>query len=214
MAYDYLVISDIGQENSVKFQVNPAVIEKKRAITYNLSSPLGSVGSDTRYVKHEPEILKFNTLFDGTGVLEGTESVKDQMSKLDAIIYEYDGENHEPNVVNVLWGAENFNGRLHSMGRKFTLYSAEGDPLRAELDFTFVGYTSTSEQASIANRSSPDLTHIIQVKAGDTLPALCLKIYRDTSYYLEIARINKLSNFRRLIPGTELVFPPLKSAQV
>lgn len=210
MAYDYLLISDVDKNNSVKLQVNPAAIEKKQAITYNLSSPLGSIGSNTRYVKHEPEILKFDTMFDGTGVLEGTKPVKDQLSTLDLIIYKYDGKKHEPNVVNILWGSENFNGRLHSMDRKFTLYSTEGDPLRAELKLTFVSYISSAEQASVANRSSPDLTHMIQVKAGDTLPALCLKIYRDASYYLEIARINRLSNFRHLIPGTELVFPPLK----
>lgn len=209
MAYDPLTISDTNG-NSIEFQVNPAGIEKKRAITYNLSSPLGSVGSDARYVKHEPDILKFKTLFDGTGVLENSKSIKDQMASLDSIIYDYDGDNHEPNVVTVLWGAENFNGRLHAMQRKFTLYSAEGDPLRAELEFTFVGYTSVAEQAGIANRSSPDLTHVIQVKAGDTLPGLCLKIYRDSSYYLDIARRNRLTNFRHLIPGTELVFPPLK----
>jgi hypothetical protein len=210
VAYDYLVISDVDKKSSVKFQVNPAGIEKKQAITYNLSSPLGSVGSNTRYVKHEPEILKFDTMFDGTGVLEDTKPVKEQMSILDLIVYQYDGKKHEPNIVNILWGAENFNGRLHSMERKFTLYSADGDPLRAELKFVFVGYISSAEQASVANRSSPDLTHMIQVKAGDTLPALCLNIYRDASYYLEIARINRLSNFRHLIPGTELVFPPLK----
>ena len=209
MAVDCLTISD-ANDNSIVFQVNPAAVEKKRAITYNLSSPLGSVGSDTRYVKHEPEILQFKTLFDGTGVLEDSKNVKDQMAALDAIIYDYDGDNHEPNIVNILWGAENFDGRLHTMDRQFTLYSKEGDPLRAELKFAFVGYTSTSEQASAANRSSPDLTHIIEVKAGDTLPALCLKIYRDASYYLDIARINKLANFRRLIPDTQLVFPPLK----
>lgn len=209
MAIDCLTISD-SDGNSVVFQVNPATVEKKRAITYNLSSPLGSVGSDARYVKHEPEILKFSTLFDGTGVLENSQSVKDQMDSLDTIIYDYDGNNHEPNIVNILWGAENFDGRLHSMERKFTLYSAEGDPLRAELDFAFVGYTSAAEQASIANRSSPDMTHIVQVKAGDTLPALCLKIYRDANYYPEIARINRLANFRRLQPGTQLIFPPLK----
>ena len=96
------------------------------------------------------------------------------------------------------------------MDRNYTLYSSEGEPLRAELDFVFVGFISAEEQASIANRSSPDLTHIIEVKAGDTLPNLCLKIYRNANYYIDIARINNLSNFRALVPGTALIFPPLK----
>jgi nucleoid-associated protein YgaU len=57
--------------------------------------------------------------------------------------------------------------------------------------------------------SSPDLTHLITVKAGDTLPLLCDRIYRDSGYYMEVARINGLSSFRNLQPGTTLKFPPL-----
>jgi nucleoid-associated protein YgaU len=51
------------------------------------------------------------------------------------------------------------------------------------------------------------------VKAGDTLPWLCYNIYGDSRYYLEIARVNKLINFRKLREGDELYFPPIaKSA--
>jgi LysM repeat protein len=215
MGSNGLTISD-ANNNYIEFQVNPSSVERKRAISYNLASPLGSVGSDARYIRHEPELLKFKTMFDGTGVLGDmvslliATSVKDKMSLLDKIVYNYNGDSHEPNVVTILWGSEHFEGRLHSMDRNYTLYSSEGEPLRAELDFVFVGFISAEEQASIANRSSPDLTHIIEVKAGDTLPNLCLKIYRNANYYIDIARINNLSNFRALVPGTALIFPPLK----
>lgn len=210
MSKNSLTISDEKKTNTIKLQVNPATVEKKLAINYNLSAPLGSIGSNARYVKHEPEYLKFKTTFDGTGVLEDSKPVKEQMDALDKIVYCYDGNQHEPNIVTVRWGKESFKGRLSCLNRKFTLYASDGTPLRAELDFSFVGFMSASEQARLTNRSSPDLTHLVQVKAGDTLPALCLNIYRDASYYMQIARINKLNNFRQLVPGTELIFPPLK----
>jgi hypothetical protein len=34
------------------------------------------------------------------------------------------------------------------------------------------------------------------------------RIYGDSKYYLEVAKINGLINFRQLIPGQELFFPP------
>jgi nucleoid-associated protein YgaU len=48
------------------------------------------------------------------------------------------------------------------------------------------------------------------VKAGDSLPALCYQIYGDPGYYLEVARFNRLDDFRRLQPGTRVVFPPVR----
>jgi len=50
------------------------------------------------------------------------------------------------------------------------------------------------------------------VSAGDTLPYLCYSIYGDSSYYLDIAKLNNILYFRDLIPGTQLVFPPLSGA--
>ena len=63
------------------------------------------------------------------------------------------------------------------------------------------------EEALRAQRSSPDMTHIVRVRAGDTLPLLCQRIYRDASKYLEIARLNELDGFRALAPGSELQLP-------
>jgi len=48
------------------------------------------------------------------------------------------------------------------------------------------------------------------VKAGDTLPLLCHRVYKDSTYYLDIARINGITNFRNIRPGMRLKFPPLK----
>jgi nucleoid-associated protein YgaU len=47
------------------------------------------------------------------------------------------------------------------------------------------------------------------VRAGDTLPLLCYQVYEDPSYYLQVAKANNLSNFRKLEQGTELFFPPI-----
>ncbi|MGR9053652.1 MAG: LysM peptidoglycan-binding domain-containing protein, partial [Gammaproteobacteria bacterium] len=58
--------------------------------------------------------------------------------------------------------------------------------------------------------SSPDLTHARMVLAGDTLPLMTERIYGTSKYYLRIAQINGLDDFRNLKPGSMLVFPPLE----
>ena len=39
---------------------------------------------------------------------------------------------------------------------------------------------------------------------------MCFKIYGDPRYYLDVARANRIDNFRKLTPGTRIFFPPLK----
>jgi hypothetical protein len=39
---------------------------------------------------------------------------------------------------------------------------------------------------------------------------MCYRIYGSTGYYLEVAAINGIDNFRNLEPGTRVLFPPLE----
>jgi nucleoid-associated protein YgaU len=96
------------------------------------------------------------------------------------------------------------------MALNYTLFKSSGVPLRARAEMKFLGFVSTEEGRLSANRSSPDLSHSVLVTAGDTLPLLCQRIYGDSRYYPEVAAFNGLREFRRLVPGTRLNFPPLR----
>ena len=125
------------------------------------------------------------------------------------MFYKYQGKEHEPQVVTVIWGTFNFQGRLSSLKLNYTLFKPDGSPLRAKVQLSFTGYIPVDKQNKKAQNSSPDLTHIIEIKAGDTLPLLCHQIYKDSSYHIEVARHNNLTSFREIKPGTRIYFPPL-----
>ena len=67
---------------------------------------------------------------------------------------------------------------------EYKLFKADGAPLRAIVTMGFVGYISEEMAAAEAERSSPDMTHIVTIKEGDTLVDLCCKIYGKSKYYL------------------------------
>jgi len=48
------------------------------------------------------------------------------------------------------------------------------------------------------------------VKVGDDLRAISSRVYGSPDYFLEIARVNNLTNLRELAAGTALVFPPIE----
>ena len=48
------------------------------------------------------------------------------------------------------------------------------------------------------------------MKSGDTLPLLSKAMYGSSQYYLRVAQINNLDDFRNLTPGQAIIFPPLE----
>jgi len=205
---------NITVDTSTSFEVmlNPSDYDHSYSIGYNKKDAIGQLGSDTKFAGIKPEKIEFSILIDGTGVVGGdnTSDVKTQINDLKNIIYKYDGDDHEPNHVRVLWGSQIFFGRLETMSVENTLFKPNGVPLRAKIKLSFSGFMSKEEEALRANRSSPDLSHLIEVKVGDTLPLLCYRVYKDSYYYIEVARANNITDFRTLRPGSKLHFPPLR----
>lgn len=117
---------------------------------------------------------------------------------------------HVPNYLQINWGAYQFRGVMEKATINYKLFNASGLPIRATVSANFIESLSREEQAAEANRNSPDLTHERIVKGGDNLPLMAHKIYGDPSYYMELARINNLDNFRKLSRGQRLVLPPVK----
>lgn len=191
--------------------VNPSNFNRKLTIDYNEQQTLGQSGATPKFAAICPEDLSMsNLVLDGTGVLGTvTPTVTEMVNALLAVIYQYNGEQHEPNHVRVLWGSFIFFGRVKNISIDYTMFKPSGEPLRAKISMGFTGWMSNLERALRANTSSPDLSHLVEVTEGDTLPLLCNRIYKDSSYYREIARINNLVNFRKLEPGSVLRFPPL-----
>ena len=210
-------ISVDSSKTEFEAMINPSGYEHTFQLCYSKKRVLGQPGTETKYNASDPEkIVLKELIFDGTGVirpgllgLSDPTPVKDQIETLKDVVYTYDGTTHETPIVQLKWGSFLFYGRVESLKFDYTLFKPSGEPLRAKVTLTFIEYQSTEEISKEAEQSSPDLTHIVEVKAGDTLPLLCYQIYRDCSYYTDVARINNLTNFRNLKPGIKLQFPPL-----
>ncbi|MBO4829725.1 MAG: hypothetical protein J5534_09910 [Fibrobacter sp.] len=191
--------------------VNPQDYSIKDAIKYSdYNEPRSK-----KFDRYEASVLTIPKIFlDTTGSIPVEKwpfngSIDEMIKKLKSIVYDYNGKNHEPSVVDILWGDLKVQGRLLSMETKFALFDKDGHPIRAEVNLSFALFKTFKDLEAESNKSSPDLTHVIEVRAGDTLPNLCNKVYNDPSYYMQVARVNNLSDFCHLVPGTRLVFPPL-----
>jgi hypothetical protein len=220
-------------ENKKQFEVmfNPDSYSLSYENIYSGYQALNTSGRVSKYILSKPSNLSLKLIFDGTGVSEfslplsetyfdpvfelrrpwaNTQTVTqriDEFVKLTAVM---DGDLHQPRFLKVEWGTMIYKCRLKNYTVKYTLFDKGGDPLRAEIDVVFFYETDDAERLRRENKHSPDLTHKRIVKSHDTLPLLCQEVYGSSRYYLEVARANKLVDFRNLVVGQEIYFPPIE----
>lgn len=193
--------------------INPETYTQEYKLKFSESGQgHGTSGKQLKYEYTAPEEISFEFLFDNTGIIDGKprDSIADDLKKFKQVLVGYQGDAHEPRHFKLVWGEHSiFKGRVTELGITYKMFKADGTPIRAMAKVKFKSSIEEQKRAAKENKSSPDLTHIHKTKAGDTLPLLCLRIYGDPRYYLQVADINKLGNFRLLRPGTTLRFPPL-----
>jgi hypothetical protein len=193
--------------------INPETYTHEYKLKYADSAQgQGTSGQELKFEKIEPQEMTFEFLFDNTGIIDGKrrENIADDLAKFKSLLIEYKGDAHQPNIIKLVWGEHSvFKGRVMDLSITYKLFNPDGSPIRAVAKVKFKSTVEDGKRAAEDHNSSPDLTHYRKVKAGDTLPLLCHRIYGDSRYYLQVAAVNNLGNFRKLIPGMELLFPPV-----
>ena len=207
-AYDKPDYSDeaIGE---FKAFVNPNEITIAYEMEYDSAQGSGTTGSRMEFKKIKPGDLTLEFYLDGTGANGKKIDVQEQVELFQSVTG-YNGDIHRPNYLKVTWGTLQVKRCvLKSASIAYKLFESSGMPLRAIISANFTDNSDDETRVALAQDQSPDLTHVYTVKAGDTLPLICNRVYGSPNYYLSVAQANGLDNFRNLIPGQQLHFPPL-----
>lgn len=198
--------------------INPEEMVENSKVEYSQCQGAGTTGTELKFKKIPPSEVTFNLIFDATGALNrsgfvnlfsGPEPLDEQVERFKEITKGYDGTTHNTYYLKIIWGTMIFHGKLSDLELKYSIFRPDGTPMRAHARATFTAFKNDKKRISEEGKNSPDLTHVRTVKAGDTLPLMTHRIYGDFSYYLEVARVNGLKDYRNLKPGTQLFFPPL-----
>jgi hypothetical protein len=214
-------------EGEFKTLLNPDNYTFKYKIEQNEDQSSGTSASAPKFNRALPEDLDLEFVFDRTGVITdygkaGSKDNKtykdegggviDDVEKFKKVVFDYNGDEHKPNYLIISWGTLLFKGSLAEMDITFKLFKADGTPLRAVAKAKFKGFVEDNLRVAIEKNSSPDLTHVRIVKEGDTLPLMTFRIYGDSKYYGEVAKVNKIPNFRKLKAGQKIIFPPIRKS--
>jgi hypothetical protein len=166
----------------------------------------------------QPGTLKLKLLLDGSGTTEmgafdvfepAKKSVDERIEDFLALAFDIDGNSHEQNFLQLHYGNISIDCRLSRVTVNQQSFDRQGNTMRAELDIELVHDATASMEARRIHFTSPDVSHTLTVRAGDTLPLLTEQIYESDRHHIAVARWNGLDHLRSVDPGMNLLFPPL-----
>ncbi|MBW4643013.1 MAG: LysM peptidoglycan-binding domain-containing protein [Goleter apudmare HA4340-LM2] len=118
----------------------------------------------------------------------------------------------QPRVCEVSWGEAPvgsdlpFIGVISSLTQKFTQFTRDGKPVRANLNVTFVEFLDPKLDK---RKTDPELTTRM-VRGGETLSSLAADVYRDPKRWRIIAEANSIDDPRNLKVGRTLTIPKVR----
>lgn len=221
-----------GAQTSKTFevQINPEQISRSLKIKNVTPSEHGAENTESQFQKREPETLELKFILDGTGTVQHNgelmgslinlpppdDYVPERIKALEAVVYNVLDETHRPPFIVVNWGTLAFSGVMEELSYTYNLFRPSGTPLRAEVTLKVKEHKPVAESQSQPSLLSPDLTRRRQMRQSDTLLTVCQQVYENEGYYLEVAKANQLTNFRRKPLRdaiTELLLPPIDKTQ-
>ena len=200
--------------NPYKALINPESYTVDIKYEFETGQGQGTTGANQKFKVKLPEEMSFEFLFDNTGIIDGKPrtDIANRVKKFRKFLMDYEGNTHQPRFFKFVWGNMLFKGRCSALSINYKLFNPDGSPIRAICKVTLKEATEEELRVIKQNDRSPDLTHYRVVQRGDTLPMMCYKIYGDASYYMQVAQVNHLRNFRDLEVGSEIFFPPVDTS--
>jgi hypothetical protein len=202
---------------TLEFDYNPTTVTVTKTSRWQAQPPArGSKEAPPQeFVGTDPRTLAMTVMFDGLEEEDRkvTENV-DLLLKWTCPTKESFGTNSpQPPLLQLMWGQTNYLlGYLKSVTARYTLFSADGTPLRASVDITI---EETPEGAKAQNPTSGGVVgrRSVGLGAGDSLPSLARKEYGDPNLWRALAVANGIDDPMRVPLGTTLLVPPLAEAR-
>lgn len=169
-----------------------------------------------QFVRGQTQTLALELFFDTTRLGSSTVKVVDVrlLTEMVAQLGRIQPNTHAPPRIRFIWGLGlSFRAIVDNVQQKFTLFNPAGIPVRATLTVSFKEYKTLEEQLKELNLQSADHTKRRVVRRRDTLARIAFEEYGDASKWTVIAdhpeNRDRLTDLRRLTPGTELAIPAI-----
>ena len=199
-------------------QFNPSTVRQTKSASWNSQPSRGSKSHPRpQFVGSGPETLSAKLLFDGFDSLGGPKRpVSDAVGTLlgwtTVPESAYTSGTPQPPTITFRWGTGlSFTGFLHQVNVTYTMFGADGTPLRATADITL---QRIPDEQKGTNPTSGGITgrRCAQLGDGDSLASVAQREYGDPRLWKALATANGIEDPARIPVGTRLLVPPRTQA--
>jgi nucleoid-associated protein YgaU len=120
-----------------------------------------------------------------------------------------DPNTHAPPICKLAWGSLTMDAVLDHVTGKFTLFLADGTPVRATLTASFKEYFDVDKLVRLDPTHSADHRKTRVVRSADRLDIIASEEYGDSGKWRPIAEANNMDDPEDLVPGHVLIIPAL-----
>ncbi|MFC2023939.1 peptidoglycan-binding protein [Chloroflexota bacterium] len=192
-------------------QFNPKDFSITKNVKWNRRTISGKDVSDAEFAGGEPQNFQVDLVFDTTDTgSDVREKYKELliMGEVDPSKKNSKTQKSEPPLCKFQWGSYlSFTGVLTQIRQSFTMFKADGTPVRARVNVTFGEVPKESKSQNPTTRS--EARKIWVVHEGQRLDWIAYQEYGDASQWRHIAQTNGLANPIDLSPGLVLKLVPL-----
>jgi hypothetical protein len=204
MAFTKVSIQPEGK-SQIEVLFNPTDYSVEKANTLAEIAIPGLESPILQYVHGNTRTLSMDLFCD---TYEEQTNVSEVTSKIYGLL-DIDASTHVAPICDISWGSFKFRGVLDHCSGKFTLFLADGTPVRATLSVVFKEYIDVNVLVRETPTESADHRHAREVRAGDRLSSIAAEMYGDPKKWRPIADANNLDDPMQLEPGRLLVIPAL-----
>ena len=195
---------NIASAGPIDVLFNPAEYTYEISNNFQETSLPGLSNPILQFVNGQTQVLSMELLFDQWTDRSGA-NVAARVKQL-ADLLAIDPDLHAPPPVEFSWGTFSFKAVIESLSQRFTMFDADGTPVRATASISFKQYRPLNEQLENPRLESSDKTKLRSLDGA--VWALAAREYGDPNEWRRIARENRISNPRMVPQGTSLLVPP------
>jgi nucleoid-associated protein YgaU len=196
------VIVNTETDDSIPVMYNP---EEYRIEQGNSFAEIGIPGQQSpplQFVRGKARSLTMELVFDTNA--EGNSDVRDHVDRILALLQKTQ-RTKAPPVLRFAMGRFRMDCVLVDVAQRYTMFRADGTPVRAILSVRFQEHVKLDVQVRRGLFVGPPLLH--RIVGGETLSSVAAEYLGDASRWREIADANGIADPLALIPGASLVIP-------
>lgn len=213
-----IVVEGVGVPMMLRFKYNPEQYTIEKSAEWNRPrSPGPESTPPPDYTSTNPTTVSMEIFFDAFEELAGDVSrdVDTLFAWTKPTPVSRTSQTPEPPLLMFQWGSSStlsdFRGFLRSVSARYTLFRADGTPIRATCSIRLEEVPAESARQNPTSGTRPGMRMHL-VTEGETLHSVAWTEYRQARYWRGLAAFNNIDDPLRVAPGTTLLLPSPRDA--